>query len=232
MDDQRSFAPTRNSRPLAPSGESLAQYSRTSNRRGASDRVTARVRSGRASRRGRKKFSQVYSPAASRASASALIASVTAAYPATTSARLSPAPAAFSCSTARSNRAQRSSEPRRPVPGRSSYGGRAWSELSMGRHARPDSSARAWASRIRAADSDSARSRARNCGSGGASSCARIAAAQAPCASRTASHTASLRPAPSLARRCSDASTRSSYRTSRRINSVAGAESAQSAHQP
>ena len=48
-----------------------------------------------------------------------------------------------------------------PVPGRSSYGGRARSDPSIGRHASPASSARACVSRIASAASDNARRRPR-----------------------------------------------------------------------
>ena len=107
-----------------------------------------------------------------------------------------------------------SSGPRRPVPARSSYGGLARLDPAIGRHARPASSARACASRIAAAASDSARRRPRKRGSGGANSCARIAPAHDACASRTASQAASL-PATSAVPCCSEASTMPSYRTRR-----------------
>jgi hypothetical protein len=122
--------------------------------------------------------------------------------------------ASLSRSTAASNRVQSSSGPRRPVPGRSSYGGLARLDPATGRHARPASSARACASRIAAAASDNARRRPRKRGSGGANSCARIAPAHDACASRTASQAASL-PATSAVPCSSEASTMPSYRTRR-----------------
>ena len=79
--------------------------------------------------------------------------------------------------------------------GRSSYGGRARSEPSIGRQARPASSARACASRIAAAASDNDRRRARKPASGGACSWARVASAHAERASRTALHVCSFAPA-------------------------------------
>ena len=91
--------------------------------------------------------------------------------------------------------------PRRPVPARSSYGGRARSESLMGRHASPDSSARACASRMARAASARLRRRARNPASGGASSCIRMASAHACWAVRAVRHASSFATETSVLRR-------------------------------
>jgi hypothetical protein len=159
-----------------------------------------------------------YSPAASSASASAPAAFATAAYAATRSARLSPAPAWLRRSTATSKRAHNPSGPRRPVRGRSSYGGRARSDPSTGRQASPASSARACVARIVSAASESARRRPRKPASGGASSCERIAPAHADWALRTALQASSFVLGARPSRRVSGTSlTPRSYRTERQL---------------
>ena len=115
----------------------------------------------------------------STASARVLAVDASSANPWATSATSVPVIARLRVRTAESNRSHSSRGPRRPVPGRSSYGGSDVSAPGIARHARPARAASSQATRSSSAAFASIRSRDANAASGGAIRCAVNASAHA-----------------------------------------------------